>query len=248
MNILPANKDELYIEWAIKGERFVLYRSTDLNGPFEVIEEHLNMPFYLDKNVNLYDVALKYYYKVEGYSGNAVVEEDGPETLNYAKPNPIANKVILEATVALKAMRNPGVWFLLKQRGGTTPCPACWNPVTKKRKYTDCDVCGGSGYIEGYHQPVPARISQDVSQLTMASGPEDNEKVQLSPIRAWTINVPLLYPEDVMVDVTNQRFKIVSVARRTVSQYVIRQVLELSPLDKGHPSYNVNVDWRLMPY
>lgn len=248
MNILPANKDLLYIEWAIKGERFILYRSTNPDGPYEILEEHLNMPYYLDDSVNVYDASLKYWYKVEGYSDSVIVDEDGPESLNYSRPNPIANKVIHEANVALKVMRNPGVWFLLKRRGGATPCPICWNPETERPKFSNCDYCGGTGVIEGYHQPVPARVSQDVSQLTMASGPEDNEKVQLTPIRAWTVNVPLVYPEDVMVDVTNQRFKITNVARRTVSQYVVRQILDLTPLSKGHPSYNVEVDWRLMPY
>ena len=247
MNIRPANKDALYIEWKIEGEIFNLYRSENNLNNFELIQEGLIQPFYIDEDVNVYDAALKYYYRVEGISGSLVVATDGPHSLNYSAGDAIADKIIYEAQVVLEVMNNPGVWFLLKRRK-STPCPVCWNPITKKRKFTNCDVCGSTGSLQGYHPPVPSRISQDVSQLTMGSGPEDSENVKLSPIRAWIPNIPLVYPEDVMVDVTNQRFKVVNVARRTKSQYVIRQILELAPLDKGHPSYNVQVEWGEMPY
>ena len=247
MNIRPANKDLLYIEWNIAGEIFNLYRSENNLNNFELIREGLNQPFYLDEDVNMYNAALNYYYKVEGMSGSLIVGTDGPASLNYSGADNIAVKVIHEAQTALRVMNNPGVWFLLKQRK-STPCPVCWNPITKKPKFSNCDVCGGTGKLQGYHPPIPSRISQDVSQFTMSSGPEDSENVKLSPIRAWIMNVPLVYPEDVMVDVTNQRFKVVNVARRTKSQYVIRQILDLVPLDKGHPSYNIQIEWGEMPY
>jgi hypothetical protein len=50
-----------------------------------------------------------------------------------------------------------------------------------------------------------------------------------------------------MVDVMNQRFKVINVGRRTKSQYIIRQVLDLVPLEKGHPAYQVNVDRSVKP-
>lgn len=241
MILYPSSLTELYVEWEIDGDTFTLYRSTSPASDFQVMATGITVPFYVDVNVNLHDDNVRYYYKVEGYRNGFVVEDDGPETLQYNQKDKVANKVINEANVVLRVMNNPPVFFLLKRRVGEV-CPACWNPVTKRVKYANCTVCNGTGITEGYHQPIKTRISQDVSQLVMASGELDGDKVRLAPIRAWLGNVPLLKPGDVMCDALNQRYKVVNVARRTKSQYVIRQVIDLVPLDKGHPAYLVEVD------
>lgn len=247
MKIYPSSLTELYIEWSIAGETFTVSRSSSPDSEFTPLVVNLAQPFYTDPDVNLYDENVRYYYTVEGYDANGnKVSEDGPGTLEYNTPDGVANKVVQESKVALRMMNNPPVYFLLKRRMGT-PCPDCWNPITKRCMYANCPTCNGTGVLDGYFTPIPARVSQDVSQLLFASGEMDSDKVKLSPIRAWTTNSPLLYPEDVMCDVLNQRYKIVNVVRRTRSQYVIRQILDLVPLEKGHPAYQINVDRTVIP-
>jgi signal peptidase I len=246
MKLYPSSLSNLYIEWQLLGGDFTLYRSTSPKDEFEVIASKITQPFYNDIDVNLYDENVRYYYRVEGYQGDVKVSEDGPNTLVYNTLDPIANKVIEESKVALRMMNNPPVFLLLKRRVGTE-CPECWNPVTKKIRYANCPTCDGTGILGGYHNPIVSRISVDVPQLIMASGEEDNDRTKLSPIGGWILNVPLLYPEDVVVDVLNQRYKVVGVSRRTKSQYIIRQLLNLSPLDKGHPAYLVDVDRTVSP-
>lgn len=246
MKLYPASLRDLYIEWKLEGESFEISRSTSPTSDFRVIASNLEQPFYIDRLLNLHDNNVRYYYRVVGYSGGQKVSEDGPGTLEYNVGDGVANKVIEEGKTVLKVMNNPPVFFLLKRRVGMV-CPECWNPITKKVRFSNCYVCNGTGVVEGYHQPIVTRISQDISQFTMGSGEMDNDKVQLTPIRAWISNTPLLLPEDIMVDVLNQRYKVVNVSRRTRSQYVIRQVLELIPLEKGHPSYKVEVDRKVKP-
>lgn len=246
MELYPTSLSELYIEWTLRGEHFTVFRSTSPTDHFEVVAERVNQPFYVDNYVNLYDENIRYYYRVDGFIGDSKVSEDGPSTLEYNKKDGVANKVIHETKVVLRVMNNPPVYFLLRNREGS-PCPECWNPVTKKIRFSNCRDCNGTGTLQGYHPPIVSRISQDVSQLLSASGERDNDKVKLTPIRAWIANTPLLYPDDIMVDVLNQRYKIASVARRTRSQYVIRQVLDLVPIEKGHPAYGVEVDRRVKP-
>lgn len=240
MKIHPVSLTEMYIDWSMEGSRFSVYRSTSPQDDFQLLGE-TDQRFFVDTTGNFYDENIRYYYRIEGYVGDLKVDEEGPETLIYNTKDAVAGKFIYEYNVVLSVMRNPKVCFLLKMREGTK-CPNCWNPVTNRVQFADCDVCNGTGIIQGYHPPVISRISQDVSQLQLASGEMDEDKVNLSPIRAWIPNYPLLYPEDVMVDINNQRYKVVNVARRTKSQFVIRQVLDLSPLEKGHPAYNVEVD------
>jgi hypothetical protein len=246
LKLYPSSLTEMYIEWDLEGDTFSIYRSTSPASDFEIIAQDVIQPFYVDNTANLYDENIRYYYRIEGFLSGDKVAEDGPRTLEYNARDGVANKVIHESKVALRVMNNPPVYFLLKKRTGEE-CPECWNPVTKRVRFANCDVCNGTGILQGYHEPIPTRISQDVSQLVMASGEMDGDKVKLTPIRAWVSNTPLLHPEDIMVDVMNQRYKVFNVARRTKSQYVIRQVLDLVPLEKGHPAYQVEVDRTVLP-
>lgn len=242
MKLYPSSLTEIYIEWSLVGDYFIVYRSTSPQDDFQVIAPSVTQPFYTDNTVDFYDENVRYYYKVEGYRNDGtLVSQDGPGTLIYNTMDNIANKLIYESQTVLRMMNNPPVFFLLKRRVGT-PCTECYNPVTKRPRYANCSVCNGTGYIGGYHSPIISRISQDVSQLMMASGEQDADKVVLTPISGWVVNTPLLYPEDVMVDVLDQRYKVINVARRTKSQYVTRQILSLAPLEKGHPVYQIDVD------
>ena len=119
--------------------------------------------------------------------------------------------------------------------------------MTKRVRFPNCKVCGGTGILQGYHDPIAVRISRDVSQMVISSDISDTDRTSLTPVRAWIGNFPRLHPEDVMVDTQNQRFKVISVSPRTKSQYLIRQVLDLVPLEKGHSAYNVEVDRGMKP-
>ena len=241
MRVIPASRSQMYISWSLEGDTFTVSRSTSPTGEFEVIAEGVEQPFVIDPKVDQYDYNVRYYYKVEGYVNGAVVATDGPGTIQYNQPDGLADKVIYEYAIALKMMNNPPVFFLLKKRTGGY-CPDCWNTITNTVKYANCPTCHGTGRLSGYHPPIKTRISQNISQLIMTSGEEDSDKTSLTPVEAWIGNMPLLTPEDIMVDIMDQRYKIVSVAPRTKSQYVLRQIIQLAPLEKGHPAYNVEVD------
>ncbi|MGE7305919.1 hypothetical protein AAXE64_27590 [Priestia megaterium] len=241
MKVTPTSMKELYVEWTLEGDTFTLYRSTSPTDDFEPIAENIKQPFQVDPTVNLYDYNIRYYYRVEGFRNGVKVADDGPASLTYNKPNNIANKVIYESRVVLRVMNNPPVHFLLKKRI-EEKCPNCWNSITNQPKFANCKVCGGTGKLSGYHPPIKTKISQDMSQYVMTSGEHDADETTLTPIQAWISNTPIVYPEDVMVDHLNQRFKVVSVAPRTVSQFLIRQVLQLAPLKKGHPAYAIPVE------
>lgn len=243
LRIVPKDSKTLYVQWNnIDGEVFSLFRSTSPADGYELIAADLAVPFYDDKDVNLHENGLRYFYQVKGYEGGVEVAVSDGTVAQYNFSDPIANVVIHESHVVLKAMKNPKVQILLKRREGKR-CPNCWNPITQKVRFSNCKVCNGTGLIEGYHTPIPTRISRTFSQLVDNTSMIDSEKVDYSPVNAWIVNTPLVSPGDVVVDIMDQRFLIERVEQRTKSQYVIRQILDMIPLEKGHPVYNVEVDW-----
>ena len=245
ITVTPLSLQELYVGWSgIDGDYFEVYRS---NSPqdFELVCTHTVFPFFVDSTVNLHDPSIHYYYKVKSYIGGVLAKESEATPVMNQAGDRIALKVIHEARIALRVMNNPIVHVLIKKREGIV-CPECWNPITNKTRFANCSVCNGTGKIFGYYPSVPIRISQNVSQLVDMSNMMDGENVGLTPVDAWVLNRPLLSPGDVIVDVLNLRYKVEQVTRRTKSQYVIRQLLQLYPLPKGHPAYNAKVDTGVM--
>jgi hypothetical protein len=239
---IPSGTSEMYVEWnGLAGETFKVYRSTSPVHDFLLLKDNVVAFFCIDNTVNLYDEGNKYYYRVEGIKDGTVIETSEIFQPLYTKPDGIANKVIYESRIVLKVMNNPLVYALIKRRD-ELPCPECWNPVTGKIRYANCPICFGTGKLSGYHPAIMLRLSTDISQVYNASSMIDGDKVGLTPVNAWTTNVPLLTPGDVIVDTANLRFSVQNVVPRTKSHYVLRQILQLYPLEKGHPAYNFPVE------
>lgn len=249
MQIRPTGHEELYVSWdGREADFFEVRRSTSLEGPYEITATALSTPFFIDTDVNLHDPAIRYYYQVRGFVGGIEVfkENTEPGAAMYFEKDPISNVVIYESRKVLEVMKNPPVFILIKRRIGK-PCPDCWNPITKKTKYANCPTCNGTGKLEGYYPPIPTRISREVSDLANNSSMLDGDRTSQSSINAWISNRPLVSPGDIIVDTTNQRFMIQAVVLRTKSSYVHRQILQLSPLEKGHPAYLVDVNFDVSP-
>lgn len=243
VRILPNVTNGLYIQWEeMAGDEFTISRSNSPTSGYEIIATDVTVPFYTDATVNLREVGRRHYYKIEGKIGGTMVSESVGESVIHNFRNPIANKAIYENQVVLRVMNNPPVKVLLRRRTGQK-CPVCWNPITKKPRFANCQTCNGTGTLTGYHEPIEVKISRSFSQLINDSNMLDGEKVSQSNIDAWITNFPLVSPGDVIVDITNQRFSIERVTQRTHTQHIVRQLLDMTPLESGHPAYSVEIDW-----
>jgi hypothetical protein len=243
LKMVPLSPRELYVEWPdVKGDSFKIYRSLSPQDEFEVIAEDITMNHFVDKKVNFFDLALKYYYRVEGYKNGEKIDESETDTLRYQPRDRIANVVIYEANIALKVMDKPPVFVLIQRRDGGE-CPDCWNPITKRVSFSNCKVCNGTGIVKGYFPPIKTLISTDISAQVDESGMLDGDEITLSPVNAWIANYPLLTPGDIIVDTMDLRYRVTQVVPRTKSRYVMRQILNLVPVEKGDPVYQIEVDF-----
>lgn len=236
-----ANKNHrVYVHWGVVGSTFEVYRSTSPHADFDLIAT-TNVPFYVDETANLYDVGNKYYYKVKAKSADGLTSiTTGIGEIRHSPMDYIARKVILEIDVVLRVMNNPNSRLLIARREGED-CPNCYNQITKRVKFADCSVCFGTGKTKGYFPPVPIRMSTDMSQFIDDGSYLAKDKVALTPVDAWVANYPKITPGDIIVDVTNRRFVVGVVIPRTKSQYVIRQIIQMTPLEKGHPAFYLDV-------
>ena len=242
--IIPTENQSLLIQWnhlKDTGEYFSLFKSTSPESGFEPVLINKKVGSFIDKDVNLFEIGKHYYYKLEiANDDKTIIRTVGPERSRYNKMNGEARAMIREFTIVLRVMKNPIYKLLLKKRSGIY-CPECYNTVTKKPSFAGCKRCNGTGKLEGYHDPVNIRLSKDISRETEYSSMLDSERVKLTNNNAWTTPYPRITPGDVIVDVLNQRYRVVDVSPRTHAHVLIRQVLQLVPLERGHPAYNREV-------
>lgn len=230
--------ERVFLQWeSLAGDTFSVYRSQVEHEGFELLIQNVTTSTYTDATVHFDDDAVRYFYKVKGLSSaGAVVSESVPVCVMYNQQDRIAFKIMYEYDVVLRVMANPFLHLFVRKRVDER-CPTCWNPVTKKVRFADCNQCQGSGLVVGYYSSVPIRVSADVSQFAWNPDMFDSNKVNISQIGVWTMPTPVIRPGDILADVMGHRFIVSICIPHTKSQYVIRQQLQLLPLDQGHPSY-----------
>lgn len=225
----------IVIEWReLSGERFEVFRSTHETGDYEFLAV-TNDWFYRDTDVNLWEVDVRYHYKVVAHEETSRTEH-GPVAVRAGEPDRYALKMMQEFDVLLRVMNNPTMKLLVKRRVAKK-CPDCWNPVTRKVRFANCKRCDGTGELMGYHRPVEIRTSREISSFISSIVPEDLDKVTLSPISGWVAATPSVMNDDVLISREGHRYVIQNVMPRTKGQAVVRYLFQAVPLEKGHPAY-----------
>lgn len=223
------------LEWRdLDGDRFELFRSTHETGDYEFLASTEGW-HYRDDTANLWQADVRYHYKLRAHVG-AEWTEHGPFTHRAGTHDRIALKIMQEYEVLLRVMRNPTMKLLAKRREAKK-CPDCWNPITRKVRFSNCTRCDGTGELSGYHRPVELKVSREVSSYLSSIVPEDIDKVTLTPISGWAAASPSLMNDDVLIDRDGVRYLVQNVTPRTKGQAVIRYMFQASPLEKGHPAY-----------
>jgi len=119
-------------------------------------------------------------------------------------------------------------------------CPVCFDNVKKRPKLSACPECFGSTFDGGYNTPISIFIdvnpSPVVIQLASFGKIEENQTV------AWTSNYPLAKPNDMIVEPTNRRWRVLQVNAVTKNRYIVQQLMQLQEIDKSDPEFGFSVD------
>ena len=169
VDVVKTVENTFYVEWDMRANnppetvgdwRFRILWSRDINDGFTYILDSNNVPIEIDGTVgplsythNLiqYDFNIDQYYQVQAllktnpatnfYSTKVFVGIAGQgvhETIRYA-----------ESLLYKNWTGEPCV--VMKRKTLGTPCTRCWSPERQQRLYSHCDVCNGSGIVDGYY-------------------------------------------------------------------------------------------------
>ena len=158
---------------------------------------------------------------------------------NYGLHDPVGAEIARRNRIILKNTRN-GLPFILftRMRAGER-CPICWDKFLGKRTKSDCSTCNGTGYIQGYFDPVRIYVNVGAESVSMGVD-EDGPGNKEGRVQAWTGNVPLLDTGDVLIEAGSHLIWEVSQVNITTHRRIItKQELVLTRVTGDDPVWKL---------
>jgi hypothetical protein len=217
---------------------FGILRSNSPEGSFSIIAERIQDRFhYEDFDINQKSENRVFYYKIRITSPDSSAYRDyGPYHLSVT-PDAIALEMIRKKNVALNFGSTAGVdiqVFIRKTWG--TYCPACFDPIKKRKSLSNCSVCWGTNYIGGFFDPIASRAFFNVSQKQIQNiGFEIQSHQQLIE----TANYPLISPGDIIKHEETRNYRVHNVRASRRKTYVISQFVQLGEVNENDIEYEL---------
>ncbi len=190
------------------------------------------------------DKFVDYFYRVivSGLSGQGVkvsepygiaVEED-----KYAREIERRRELVLR-------LHSGQTFYLFKRRTYGTVCPICYDPTLQRTTQSDCTTCYGTGYVNGYYVPIPARgqiNERPTRSMHQLFGNWHDQDAVL-----YTQANPPLNPQDLVVDKLFRRWIIQSVGAVQKSVHTFGQISQIRQAERADVIYQLPVDFTAKP-
>jgi hypothetical protein len=129
---------------------------------------------------------------------------------------------------------------ILKRRSFGPNCPDCFNPVRQRKAQSDCKTCFGSQYRGGFLKPISVwmNFQPPVKLLRLVNFAELNPNESVGVM----VNYPLMVPRDLVVEETNQRWRVQEVRNISHRRYTIYQILRLTAVSRHEIEQEFPID------
>lgn len=200
-----------------------------------------------DYGVNLRTIAIEYFYKVKiTDKSSGKTYESNVFSVKSKEPDDQAFYLNEIYRMHLDVVIDNRKLFLLSKKHEGQVCPTCYDPVRNRSQSAECPDCFNTKYVGGYYKP-------QVIDAVFANAPGHMEGFDISdvgekksPIMLWTANYPLVRIGDILVDHFNNRYVVTSWQPSYKTNYLIRQTLQVSMVQKNNIIYDVPVDTSLL--
>ena len=224
-----------------------IYRSesqgNDLSE-YEKIDEvsSIDITFYEDDLTDLDDSYREWFYQltaIDKNTGEETVLTEFAETKYYQIPDKVIKTILRQKELVLKRfVGNP--FYYIKRRTWGVHCNLCWDSTLNRATDPNCPVCKGTGWVGGYFKPIKFLANVNAS-------PKWNQ-VQIfglwkdGDLMLYTLNYPLLYPQDVVVDNIGNRWKIVQVRSIRKNNFIIEQQAHMTLIQPDDEIYKIELE------
>jgi hypothetical protein len=268
--ITPIYPSKVFIQWSLINPTesgsytFTIHRSGSTGGDWEVllaggqniynyIDDLTDQPLHPDDGkVNLLSLQRQIYYRVTVVPPSGCVNQATSEPhalrpeLKEAWLQGLRRRLKYDEEILWKT--HNGVWLIiLKRRKWGTRCTTCYDPVTKAILEEHCPECWGTGFVNGYWDPVttigriypPSNI--DVQTTPRSTKESSNHLITLT-------DIPYLEDQDLIIERdANKRFMVRRQTQTELKRRTVHQQVTASYIEHGAVEYEIPVDFRASP-
>lgn len=247
VTLYPRWYKHVFVEWAVPAEwgdcTFDVFFSPNINGPYTRINNGpLSGNHLKDTDAQEYSKTNKAYYIVEAtlLASDSQKLRSAPTSWETTQTPwvQLRSQEIQRREYILLSKFTGNKAYLFRRKTYGERCPECWNTKVNKVMKDDCKTCYGTsfkgGYFDCYTTYVQYDPSPDVSMKTYFGKFEPNQTA------GWTISVPEFFPDDIVIrhgkwDV----HKVDQTSRTELQGNTVRQLMQLTELDKGTIEYDL---------
>lgn len=255
ITIYPYWFKQITLEWRVPSDwgscHFNVYKAETESGPFKRLNPTPLTPgtnFFKDSLTQDYSKVQRGWYVLEAVlaSGKKIQSKSITwENKRYPWVELRAQEIQRREWLLLTKFVGVDSYMLRRKTYGQR-CSNCWNFELEKITKDKCTVCMGTSFEGGYFEAVRTRIQYDPNpddvRLTYFGKWEDNQ------LFAWTIAFPEVHAQDLIYRPSDGAIFEVANRKATELQTVaVRQLLQLTMLDKESPEYNIVVKYDLIP-
>lgn len=276
IEVIKTKDNFHYIEWEVKPDIllnesisnyiFHIYYSRDPNSGFAIIYEN-ELPIGIDgatgplayiHRIKQYDFNQEHYYKIE-----AVDKSDQSKVIlsnaSYIGNNSDgAHETMKYAEETLYSFYSGEPTLIVKKKVLGERCPKCWSSFRGQRIISDCDVCFGSGFKDGYYCPIQIQMAYDANPKK--SDLQETSEDVTNFLQCRLSNYPLIRPKDLIINMNSYtRYMVVRVdktklpnlskSKQKLSEenYTLSQIVTVKELNPADPQYNVPLPENVPP-
>ena len=270
IEVIKTSDNYHYIEWdytppdgfTIDDYKFNIYWSISPECDFEAIRDDEGDiveidgaigPLVYTHQLKQYDFNIPHYYKVHAILKTDSVYNSYSEVAFVGMDYDGEHAVIKQAENILNDMFCGEPTYIIKKKATGVRCTNCWSASRQQRTLTHCDVCEGSGFVDGYYCAILVQMADD-SGARKSDSQRSFEDVYDSK-RSRMSNYPIVRPKDLIVTVGDYKRYVVrhvettKLPRHATSgtllskqNYVVSQLLTLQELNPDDNEYNVDIN------
>lgn len=128
--------------------------------------------------------------------------------------------------------------YLFRRRSYGERCRVCWDPKLEKVMDDHCPTCLGTSFEGGYFNPAPLYLQYDATPNALVKTYFGN--YEPNQMGAWTISMPLIRPDDVIVRTGDwNAYKVDRLTPTELQGNPVRQMMVLNQLAKSDVEYQL---------
>lgn len=242
-----GREGRIILSWELKNSDNSDYYFTVLRGEHAENLLPISSPFNSSETDVFIDYSpitkdpLKYYYyqiKCEDIKNNEIIYSE--LITSKGQNDSLSRFLVSENNFKLRYISGSPCAFFKKIHENHLRCSNCWNPLKKQASLSNCSICMGTGFINGYYKPIYCYIDLSTKSSSVNNNTKQDNYNEI--IQSLFTDFPRMRRGDFICNIlTGFRYRIVDVQDELRGSYPMFQTLTMNNINLNDIEYSIEI-------